>query len=389
MKTTRLPPCLVAASLLAAVLATGCGKKAAAPTAAEAVHTLAIRARPAATRDFERRLTVQGTLEAKNFANVASRADGNLDEIWVDEGDEVVAGQTALFQIDPVDRRNAVTIAEQALAVAQASLAVAQASAGKTAAEAHKATLDFDRYDRLHESGKVSDNEYEAHEVIYEQAKAGIAVAEAQVDLAERQVKQGAAALSIAQKNLADTKILAPITGVVSSRTAEPGEQMAVGRVVLRIDDLSTVEAAAYLPAQYYPEVVPGETKFRLGVNGREAGAHIVTTRSPVINPTLRTFEIKGRVAAGDGRIVPGQMVDLTLVFETRQGLGIPSAAILSRAGKSTVFVVQEGKAVAREIQTGLQNDAWTEILSGLAAGEPVVTEGQTQLRDGTAVEVL
>jgi multidrug efflux pump subunit AcrA (membrane-fusion protein) len=390
MKINPIALCALTPLLVATLLAAGCGKKESAPAAAaDAVHALAVRAQTAATRDFERRLTVQGSLETKNFANVASRADGNLDAIWVDEGDAVVAGKTPLFQIDPVGRENAVTISEQELAVAQAALAVAKASAQKTEAEAHKATLDFDRYDRLHKAAKVSDNEYEAHEVMFEQAKAGIAVAQAQVDLAERQVKQAEAALSIAQKNLDDTKVLAPISGVVSARTAEPGEQMAVGHVLLRIDDLSTVEAAAYLPAQYYPDVVPGKTEFHLGVNGREAGTHAVTYRSPTINTTLRTFEIKGKVEAADGLAIPGNMADLTIVFETRPGLGIPSASILVRAGKPIVFVVRDGKAVAREIQPGLQNDAWTEILSGLETGEQVVTEGQTQLRDGNPVEIL
>ena len=220
-------------------------------------------------------------------------------------------------------------------------------------------------------------------------AKPAYAGADAQVDRAERPVRLAEAARSIAEKNLADAKILAPISGVVSSRNAEPGEQMAVGRVLLRIDDLETVEAAAYLPAQYHPEVIPGTTKFRLGIGGREAGAHAVTYRSPTINPVLRTFEIKGQVAAADGLAVPGQMADLTIVFETREGLGVPSASILDRGGKPTVFVVRDGKAFAREVQTGFQNDGWTEILSGLAAGETVVTEGQTQLRDGLPVEVL
>lgn len=387
MKTNHIARSLLAASLSAAVLATGCGKKESA--AEETVRTLAVRTHAVAPRDFERRLTVQGTLEAKNSANVASRADGNLDAVWVDEGDPVVAGETALFQIDPVSRENAVTIAKQNLAVAEASLDVAEASAKKTEAEARKATLDFNRYERLHQNGKVSDNEYEAAEVAQAQAQAGLAVAQAQVDLAKRQVKQAEASLAIAEKSLADTKIVAPISGVVSSRTAEPGEQMSVGKVVLRIDDLSMVEAAAYLPARYYPDVVPGETTFRLGIGGREAGAHAVTYRSPTIDTALRTFEIKGKVEAADGLAVPGQMADLTLVFESRQALGVPSASILTRNGKSIVFVVHNGNAIAKEVQTGLQNDAWTEILSGLETGESVVTEGQTQLRDGMAVEIL
>lgn len=374
--------------LALAVLSAGCGQ---APTAAaeDAARVLTVRTVPAAARTFERRLTVQGTLEAETFANVAARADGNLDALWVDEGDPVTAGETELFQVDPVQRENARTIARQDLAVAKASQTVAEASALKTEAEARKARLDFERFERLHQDGKVSLGEFESADVARAQAEAGLAVAKAQVDLARRQVKQAEAGLAIAEKNLADARAIAPISGVVSARLAEPGEQMSVGKTVLRIEDLSRVEAAAFLPAQYYPDVVPGATTFRLAVGGRPAGEHTVTTRSPVINPVLRTFEIKGRLQNAGELAVPGQMADLTLVFESREGLGVPSAAVLVRAGRPVVFVARDGVAAAREIETGLQNDGWTEILSGLEPGEPVVTEGQTQLHDGMPVDVL
>jgi HlyD family secretion protein len=385
MKPNSLFLSLLALAVLAAL---GCGKKEPAGIA-ETSHALAIRVQPAAARTFERRLTVQGTLEAKFTAQVAARADGNLDAIWVDEGDVVAAGETALFQIDPVQRENALTIARQALAVAKASLAVAEAAARKTAAEGRKAALDFGRYERLHQESKVSLGEFESADVVRAQAEAGIAVAEAQVDLAKRQVRQAEASLAIAEKNLGDTKVIAPISGVVSTRHTEPGEQISVGKVVLRIEDLSTVEAAAYLPAQYYPEVTPGQTTFRLGIHGREAGAHAVTFRSPTINPVLRTFEIKGRVDSADGLAVPGSMADLTLVFESRESLGVPGAAVLVRGGRPLVFVARNGRALARPVETGLQNDGWTEIRSGLEPGEHVVIEGQTQLHDGMPVDVL
>jgi len=374
--------------LALAVLSAGCGK---APTeaAGDAARVLTVRATPAAARTFERRLTVQGTLEAETFANVAARADGNLDALWVDEGDAVTADETELFQVDPVQRENNRTIAKQDLAVARAAQTVAEASARKSEAEARKARLDFERFERLHQDGKVSLGEFESADVARAQAEAGLAVAEAQVDLAKRQVKQAEAALAIAEKNLADARAVAPISGVVSARHAEPGEQMSVGKTVLRIEDPASVEAAAFLPAQYYPDVEPGTTTFRLAIGGRPAGEHLVTTRSPVINPVLRTFEIKGRLQDAGPLAVPGQMADLTLVFETREGLGVPSAAVLVRAGRTVVFVARDGAAAAREVETGLQNDAWTEILSGLEPGEAVVIEGQTQLHDGMAVDVL
>lgn len=384
-KRIVLPGLLV----LLALLAGGCGKANDTANLSETERALAVRAISVATRTFEQRLTVQGTLETKNFAHVAARADGNLDHIWVDEGDAVIAGETALFQVDPASRENALIISQQDLAVTQAALDVAKASSQKVQAEARKATLDFERFERLYKDDKVSQNEFESAEVVAAQAKAGIAVANAQVDLAERQVKQAEAALSIAEKNLADTKVFAPITGVVSARNAEPGEQMSVGRVILRIDDLATVEAAAFLPAQYYANVIPGKTKFRLGIAGQAQGEYVITRRSPVIDPTLRTFEIKGRLDQKSDQAVPGQMADLTLVFESHKGCGVPSASILIRANRQVVFVVQDGHAVTREVTLGLQNDAWTEIVSGLDAGEMVITEGQTQLHDGMAIEVL
>ncbi len=388
MKNARTA--LAVISLAVAAGLSGCrpSKGAAAPAAAPA-QALAVRAQAVAARTFERRLTVQGTLESKHAATVGARIEGTLDRIWVDEGDPVQAGETLLFQIDPVSRSNAVTIAEQALAVSQAGHVVSQANAERTQAEARKAFLDFERYARLHQEGKVSDNEYETRQTINAQTEAGVKVATAQVDLAHRQVRQAEAALAIARKNLADARVVAPITGVISARTAEPGEHMAVGRAVLRIVDLGVIEAAAFLPAQYHADVVAGTTQFRLTVGGKDAGTHTVTYRSPTINPVLRTFEIKGLVDDAGGLAVPGSMANVTLIFESRTGPGVPTASVLTRAGKPVVFVVRDGKACQVEIAAGLETDAWLEVLSGLVGGEQIVTEGQTQLQDGTPVEVL
>ena len=144
------------------------------------------------------------------------------------------------------------------------------------------------------------------------------------------------------------------------------------------------------LPAETrdYPDIVPGETTFRLAVNGRAAGIYVITYRSPTINPVLRTFEIKGAVRDASGAAVPGAMADVTLVFETRQGIGVPTAAVLARGGREVVFVARDGTAVQTAVTTGLQNDGWTEIRSGLEPGVQVVSEGQTQLHDGAPVDI-
>ena len=373
---------------LLALTCVGCGKRSAEiPKQQEEQKSLAVRTIKAEQRTFERRVTVQGNLEAKQFANVAARVAGNLDAIFVDEGDRVEANKTVLFQIDPLSLQNALTAAEQQLAVTEASRVVAQASLGKAEAEASKVARDFERFERLHTDGRVTDNEFELRQLQHEQAKAGLAVSKAQVGLAASQVEQAVAALEISRKNLQDSKSVAPISGVVTMRHKEPGEQVALAEVVMRIEDPSSIEAVAYLPAAYYAEVLPGKTQARLTIAGKAAGSFTVTYRSPVINTTLRTFEIKGKVESKEA--VAGAMADMTLVFESRKAIGVPSNTLLQRNGKPSVFSSREGKALLKHVETGLINEGWTEVASGLEADDLVITEGQTQLREGMAVTIL
>jgi len=372
-----------------ALLITGCGEK---PSTANEpikgkIQSIAVRTLKAEPRTFERRITVQGNLQSKYVANVAARIAGNLDAIFVDAGASVEANKTELFQIDPVTLQNAVTASEQQLAVMKASLEVARATLGKTEAEAGKVEIDVGRYQRLYKDGRITPNEFELRQVQYVQSKAGLAVSKAQVALAESQVEQAVATLEISRKNLKDSKSVAPISGFVTHRSKEPGEQVSLGEVVLRIEDPSYIEAIAYLPAEYYADVTPGKTQARLTIAGRDAGTFIVTYRSPVINTTLRTFEIKGKVESKEA--VAGAMADMTLVFESRKAIGVPSNSLLIRNDTPSVFVAKESKATLIKVQTGLTNDGWTEIRTGLEEVDSVVTEGQTQLREGMTVTIL
>ena len=378
------------AGLALLLLAAGCGGgKADAPDAAAAAGQAALPVKVvlAAPRDFERRFVVQGTLESKYYANVAARVGGNLDAIWVDDGDRVEAGKTRLFQIDPVTLSNAVASAEQNLAVAKASRKVSEAAAEKAAAELKKTELDYRRYARLHEKGTVTDNEYETYATAFTVGQASVRLARSQVDLAAAQAGQAEAALQTARKNLEDALIIAPVSGIVSKRNAEPGEQIAVGQTLLRIDDPTVVEASAYLPAQFYPEVATGKTEFKLTANGKPIGRYPAAYRSPTIDTTLRTFEVKGLVR-DNPLAVPGDMADFTFVFETRKGLAVPDVSVLERLDRKVVFVEKDGKARMTDVKTGLRNDGWTEILEGLAEGDRVLSEGQSQATDGVSVEL-
>jgi RND family efflux transporter MFP subunit len=363
---------------------TGATEQAATQTTAVTVVTT-----PAAPRNFERNLVVQGNVEAKDFAVVSPRIGGVIEAIFVDEGDPVVAGETQLFQTDSVTLTENVQIRRHDLTVAQCAMRQAEANLEKIGVDLNKARLDYERFTRLREKDAVTVDAFEQQQSRYRQLEAAAKLARAQVDLASAQANQAEAALVIAEKNLADATVYAPITSVVTRRTMEPGEMGSPGEPILHLADTSVVEIAAFLPAQYYASVIEGQTQMDLAVSGIDVGRQVISYRSPTIEPTLRTFEIKCTLTDPPEGVVPGAMAQMRVVLESREGLGVPSEAILTRGGQSVLFVVSGSVARQVAVTTGIEADGWTEILEGdLRAGAAVVTMGQTMVADDTPVTV-
>lgn len=340
-------------------------------------------------RDFEQVLVMQGNIEAKNFAMVSPRIPGTVVSIFVEEGQAVTANETKLFQTDAANLRENVEIGQHNLTVAQCARQQAVASIEKTRADLHKAKLDYDRFKRLLEKEAVTADAFEQKESKYLQLQAAEKLTQAQVNLAAAQEDQAKAALTIAQKNLADATIYAPISGSVSARLLEPGEMGSPGMPVLRIDDTTVVEVAAFLPAQYYADVFTGQTIMKIQVAGIDLGRHTVTYKSPTINPKLRTFEVKCLLRNPPDGVAPGAMAQMSVILESRKDLGVPSEALQKRSGHNVVFVVKDNISHQVIVQPGIEMDGWTEIREGDVNEETaVVTMGQYMIEEGTRVAV-
>ena len=161
------------------------------------------------------------------------------------------------------------------------------------------------------------------------------------------------------------------------------------GQPVLRIDDVNVVEVAAFLPAQYYSSVVTGRTVMNIQVAKADVGEHAITYKSPTINNKLRTFEIKCVLTDPPDDVVPGAMAQIVVVLDSREALGVPSGAIQRRSNQNVIFVVAGNSARQMPVETGIEYAGWIEVHKGdLKDGTSVVTMGQYQLDDGTAVEI-
>ena len=223
-----------------------------------------------AMRLFENRLKVQGNLEAKHYALVPAQVGGVIEEYFVDEGDVVVAGETKICQIDSLKLRKAVDVRRQELAVARLATQEKRALLERTQLEVEKAKLDYSRFERLRKDGAVSADAYERQDTYYKQMQASLKHARTLVDLSSEQEQQAKAAMAISEKDLVDSLVISPVSGMVSIRFHKPGEMAESGKPVIRIDDNSTMEVSAFLPEQYYDKVHCGETKMRVYAAGAE-----------------------------------------------------------------------------------------------------------------------
>lgn len=340
-------------------------------------------------RTFEERITAQGNLAAKNAVMIPPLIDGTVIDFFVDEGDMVEAGKTPLFQTDKIKLEQAVAIAERDLLMAQAGLREAVAQQASVQAQYDKAEQDLERYTRLFEQRAITPDTMEKVQTGYKVAEAGLERAQVGLAVAEERVKQAESALTISRKILSDSLQYAPITGVVSMRMKEQGEFAPAGAPIIRIVDPTLLELSVFLPGEYYPRIIPGETQLHIIANTVDVGTVPVSYKSPEIQPTLRTFEVKCDIANPPTGVVPGSMANVSTILTVREGVGVPTKAIQKRGRKEIVFTVENDRARMVEITRGIETDGWTEITNGLVTeGMMVITMGQFLVDEGTVLSI-
>ncbi len=340
-------------------------------------------------RHFEDRILVQGNVKAKDFVAVPALVGGTIKRLYVDEGDDVIAGQTKLFDSDPLKFEKLVQIRKQELVLAGCTHREQAANLDRVRADFDKARVDVERFRKLYEKGAISSDALEQQESRFKQVSAVLKQAETALQSGAELETQARAALAIAEKDLRDCTVYAPISGKVSRIIVEEGEMGEMGKPVLRIDDPSVVEISALLPAEYYDKVFPGTSVVRVKVYHTDLGERLIIFKSPVIDTRLRTFEIKTIIEQPPENVVPGAIADCEVVFEQRDALGVPKTSIQTRSGVATLFSVDQDRARKLEVMTGLETDGWLEISGeGIAEGIPVVVMGQFLLDEGTPVSI-
>jgi len=358
---------------LAIALAPGCAKKPAESGSGPKAGRGPVPVRTAFVerRDISEVLLFTGELETPLAVEVKPKIQGRLEKLELEngrfttEGVEVKAGEV----IAVIDRREL---------EAQVALAEAQAR------QAEVTLADRERERRRLEA-------LFAEEVATEQARDAAVTAHESAKAAAAQTK---AQLELAKVNLDETRIRAPMDGVVMERRADPGAMVGPSVAIVRIAQMNPLRLMLAIPARLLPMLEEGRTRVAVSTDvwkDREVDGTVARV-FPEADPATRTVRAEVHLdnakTNGSWPLRPGMYATARLTLATSPGaLAVPASSVIRVLDRQLVFKVEDNTARAADVKTGLRDGAYIEILEGLSDGDEYVVMGQNKLTDGTPIE--
>ena len=217
------------------------------------------------------------------------------------------------------------------------------------------------------------------------------ALAESEITSLENQLEQLDLQLETIALNREKMQVTAPISGIVGSLPVVEGQMAAASTMVATIVNIDKLLLDVSVGESYIMGVHQGdELEVLIPAYSAEPVTGRVKTVPPTVNPQTRAYSVTVEIDNPDHSIKGGMYGEIQLTVEKKENtLAIPQKAILEIDGTPSAFIVEDGRAVLRQVETGLTLGDTAEVLSGLAEGEQVVVEGQYTLSDGSLVEII
>jgi len=308
--------------------------------------------------------SVAGTVRAETASTLAANVIGTIVRVNVAEGDRVRKGDV-LVQIEARDlRANADRAGAGRVEIERAIDAAA--------ANAQLAEATFQRFDALRQRGSASQQEYDEAKSRRDAARAEVA------RLGARRGEVRAAAAQ-AQAVLDYTSVRAPIDGVVTARLVDPGAQAAPGVPLLTIENATATRVDASVPEDV--AVRAGDTAW-VEARGERREARVIRVQ-PSVNAASRASLVQLEIGQP---VRAGTYVRVSFATGARDAVTVPENALVERGQLTSVFVVgSDAVARMRLVTIGARQAGTAEVLSGLDAGESIVTDPEG-VRDGVVV---
>ncbi len=341
------------------ICASGCTKKAAAPAKVSRPEATVVTVAAVTNALWDKSVSVTGTLYAKDTAAISAQVEGRVEQTLVDFGDRVKSGQDLAF----IDTASYEALLQQAVG-----------NTAKAEANLNNARLNFERVQKLRSEGVASQSDFDAAKAALEQWNA--------------ELKAASGNEAVARLNVDRSKVKAPFDGAISTRIVGRGDYVkvasplfnAVNDSVLKFIFQVPEKYASYvqkkLPVQFSVDNYPGEVF--------SGGVYLI---SPEVTKASRAFNVGALVTNIDFRLKANTFARGALIIQSAAPTAVvPLDAVVSFAGVTKVFVVENNLARSRTVQTGRIQNGLQEVIEGVKAGEMVTVSGQSKLFDGAAV---
>jgi len=350
-----------------------------------------VKLSPVTRRQFLKTINVYGKVESYQSAFVAPKISGEVEKLFVDEGSRVEKGKTRLFEIDNLKLQQKVDNARQNISIVLAVEKERKAMLRKAQIAFDKESKSYARYKALLEKQAITQESFDNHEADYLSAVAEVEHKKAILELGQAEAKQAIINLQMAEKDLADSIVIAPIDGYISEKHIEIGEMGQPGKPAFKIDNTEKLQISAFIPAEYSSSIIQDKTEVELTLYGEVLAPKLkVTYVSPVIDTKMHIFEIKCLVEAGTHNLKPGQSLQMRLLVNEQSAITVPTRALVESADECAIFTCENGVARKLTVKKGEELDGFTEITEPeLLIGSKVITEGQFMVKDNLPVTVI
>lgn len=333
-------------------------------------------------------LNASGYVVPQRKAAVASKVTGRLISVSVEEGSRVKKGDI----IARMENEDAAAAKQQALA----NLEITRAELEKAKAEQNDARINFNRFSTLLKEELVPKADYDASEARYR-------VAQAAVEGAEAGIKANKALLHAAEVSLGYTFIRAPFDAVVLTKNADIGDIVTpIGAAaeakaaVVTIADMSSLQVEVDVSESNLGKVKLGQPcEIQLDALSDKRFRGEVHMIVPTADRTKATVMVKVRFLDKDDRILPEMSAKVAFLErplnaeEMLPRLAVRSESIVTRDGKSVVFIINGNRIRETEVTAGTTLGDMTEVLSGINAGDRIVASPSEKLRDGSRIKII
>jgi multidrug efflux pump subunit AcrA (membrane-fusion protein) len=360
---------------------------------APAARTVAVAAvaEGEVVRDYEGSAQVRAQSRTQITATIPER----VTKVLVEVGD-TVAGDEPLILLDSTDAEGQVALARANLTIAQAQLK--KAATGPRPQEIQevealyeKAKNDFERGKDLRAEGAISQEVYDALKAAYESAEARLALVREGTRPEDLEAARAGVAAANAQADLADSRLdqmtlRAPFTGTVVSRSASAGDYAAPGAPLLVLDSAEPPKVVFALSYDLVRSLKPGEMGVFMPA-GESTSYPVVVANVSRSGGTSLQFQVE-MAFAGSEHPPAGIAGKIILPVARRTGLRVPRSAVIQRENKWWVFKLADRAVKRTPIAVGLEGSEFILVTGGLAPGDRVVTTDVEFLKDDEAVTV-